>query len=84
MGGGSGSAYGIEASQLGFLSNVHMKWSILFFFLYGFTVAAAAEEYREDLTLRPLVDSKLSAHFSFSTLLPGVVPREPDTDDTCT
>ena len=65
-----------------------MKWSILFIFLSGgFAVAAASEEYREKLTLRPLVDGKLSAHFSFSTVLPGAVPRDPSslgTDDTCT
>jgi hypothetical protein len=91
-----GSAYVIQsvvlpcryAGQLDFLSNVHMKWSILFLFLYrGFAVAAAAEEYREELTLRPLVDGKLSAHFSFSTLLPDAVPRDPSslgTDDACT
>ena len=76
------------ADQLDFLSNVHMKWSILFFFLCkGFSVATAAEEYREELTLRPLVDGKLSAHFSFSTLLPDAVPRDPSslgTDDACT
>lgn len=76
------------AGQLDFLSNVHMKRSILFLFLYrGLAVAAAAEEYREELTLRPLVDGKLSAHFSFSTLLPDAVPRDPSslgTDDACT
>ncbi|KAF8258795.1 hypothetical protein EI94DRAFT_1834798 [Lactarius quietus] len=32
---------------------------------------AAAEEYREELPLRPLIDGKLSSHFSFSTELPG-------------
>lgn len=49
--------------------------------------AAAEEEFREDLTLRPLPDGKVAAHFSFSTLLRGAVPRAPNslgTDDTCT
>jgi phosphatidylinositol glycan class T len=60
----------------------------LIFLLSGsfVAVAAAAEEYREELTLRPLVDGKLSAHFSFSTVLPGAVPRDPSslgTDDIC-
>ncbi|KAI9436594.1 GPI transamidase component PIG-T [Lactarius indigo] len=63
-----------------------MKWSIIFFFLSkGFSVTAAAEEYREELTLRPLIDGKLAAHFSFSTLLRSAVPRDPSslgTDDT--
>jgi hypothetical protein len=48
--------------------------------------AAAEEELREDLTLRPLPDGKVAAHFSFSTLLRGAVPRAPSslgTDDTC-
>ena len=65
-----------------------MKWFILFFFVSrGFAVTEAAEEYREELTLRPLVDGKLAAHFSFSTLLRSAVPRAPTslgTDDTCT
>jgi phosphatidylinositol glycan class T len=48
--------------------------------------AAAEEEFREELTLRPLPDGKVAAHFSFSTLLRGAVPRAPSnlgTDDTC-
>lgn len=48
--------------------------------------AIAEEEFREELTLRPLQDGKLAAHFSFSTLLRGAVPRAPSslgTDDTC-
>ncbi|KAH9970292.1 Gpi16 subunit, GPI transamidase component-domain-containing protein [Lactifluus volemus] len=43
------------------------------------------KEYRERLTLLPLIDGKLAAHFSFSTLLRGAVPRAPSssgTDDT--
>lgn len=47
---------------------------------------AAGEEFREELTLRPLPDGKVAAHFSFSTLLRGAVPRAPSslgTDDTC-
>ena len=50
-------------------------------------VKAAEEEFREELTLRPLPDGKLAAHFSFSTLLRGAVPRAPSSlgaDDTCT
>ncbi len=49
--------------------------------------AAAEEELREELTLHPLPDGKVAAHFSFSTLLRGAVPRAPSslgTDDTCT
>jgi phosphatidylinositol glycan class T len=48
---------------------------------------AEEEEFREELTLRPLPDGKVAAHFSFSTLLRGAVPRAPSslgTDDTCT
>ncbi|KAI9436413.1 GPI transamidase component PIG-T [Lactarius psammicola] len=57
-----------------------MKWSILFLFLSrSFAATSATEEYREKLTLQPLVDGKLSAHFSFSTLLRSAVPRAPST-----
>jgi hypothetical protein len=48
--------------------------------------AAAEEELREELTMRPLPDGKVAAHFSFSTLQRGAVPRAPSslgTDDTC-
>ncbi|KAF8259404.1 GPI transamidase component PIG-T [Lactarius quietus] len=59
-----------------------MQWNIIsFLLLKAFAVAA------EELTLRPLVDGKLSAHFSFSTVLPGAVPRDPSslgTDDAST
>jgi GPI-anchor transamidase subunit T len=63
-----------------------MKWSLLCLFLAKGLIAKATEEYREELTLRPLIDGKLAAHFSFSTLLRGAVPRAPSslgTDDTC-
>ena len=64
-----------------------MKWYIVYFFLIRCLRAnAAEEEYREELTLRPLVDGKVAAHFSFSTLLHGAVPRAPSTlgtDDIC-
>lgn len=36
-----------------------------------------AEEYNEELTLRPLPDGKLAARFSFTTLLKGARPRVP-------
>jgi len=68
-----------------------MKCIISLFIIRGLTalalVNAAEEEYREELTLRPLIDGKVSAHFSFSTLLHRAVPRSPntlETDDTCT
>jgi phosphatidylinositol glycan class T len=69
-----------------------MKWHPISLFIIRSLVAlvlvnAAEEEYREELTLRPLIDGKVSAHFSFSTLLHGAVPRSPSTlgtDDTCT
>ncbi len=51
------------------------------------SAAAAEEEFREELTLRPLRDGTVAAHFSFSTLLRGAVPRAPNSlgiDDTCT
>ena len=65
--------------------------SLIFSLLIGAVMAvkaaAAEEEFREELTLHPLPDGKLTAHFSFSTLLRGAVPRAPSslgTDDTCT
>jgi len=68
-----------------------MKWHLISLFIIRGLAAlalvdAAEEEYREELTLRPLIDGKVSAHFSFSTLLHGAVPRSPSTlgtDDTC-
>ena len=47
-------------------------------------MASAAEEYHEELTLRHLVDVKLSAHFSFPTLLPGAAPKDPSNLGTMT
>ena len=50
-------------------------------------VGVAEEDYQEELTLRPLIDGKVLAHFSFSMLLHGAVARSPNTlgtDDTCT
>jgi GPI-anchor transamidase subunit T len=64
-----------------------MKWPLICLFLANSLTAKAAEEYREELTLRPLIDGKLAAHFSFSTLLRGATPRAPSslgTDDICT
>ena len=63
-----------------------MKWTLFYFSLAGALAVKAAEEYREELTLRPLVDGKVAAHFSFSTLLRGAFPRAPSslaTDDAC-
>ncbi|KAI0642850.1 Gpi16 subunit GPI transamidase component [Trametes meyenii] len=40
-------------------------------------VAASGELFEEDLTLRPLRDGKLEARFSFTTLLKGATPRDP-------
>jgi GPI-anchor transamidase subunit T len=65
--------------------------SLIFSLLIGAVMAAkgaaAEEEFREELTLHPLPDGKVAAHFSFSTLLRGAVPRAPSslgTDDICT
>ncbi|RDX44133.1 Gpi16 subunit GPI transamidase component [Lentinus brumalis] len=40
-------------------------------------VGAASEQFDEDLTIRPLRDGKLSARFSFSSLLKDARPRDP-------
>jgi hypothetical protein len=74
------------------LAKHRMKWHLISLFIIRGLAAlslvnAAEEEYREELTLRPLIDGKVSAHFSFSTLLHGAVPRSPSTlgtDDACT
>lgn len=77
---------GMLASPAFFLCH-RMKWYIVYLFLIRcLPVNAAEEEYREELTLRPLIDGKVAAHFSFSTLLHGAVPRAPSTlgtDDIC-
>ena len=64
-----------------------MKWYLICLTIIRGLAVNAAEDYREELTLRPLVDGKVAAHFSFSTLLQGAVPRAPSslgTDDICT
>jgi hypothetical protein len=72
------------------LCNHRMMRSLIFSLLIAAVMAgraaAAEEEFREELTLHPLPDGKVAAHFSFSTLLRGAVPRAPSslgTDDTC-
>ncbi|KAI0775576.1 Gpi16 subunit GPI transamidase component [Trametes elegans] len=47
--------------------------------LHLVAVSAQSELFEEDLTLRPLRDGKLAARFSFTTLLKGATPREPQT-----
>ena len=41
------------------------------------TIFAQHEQFDEDLQLRPLRDGKLAARFSFTTLLKGAMPRDP-------
>ncbi|OCH87929.1 Gpi16 subunit GPI transamidase component [Obba rivulosa] len=58
----------------GWLFNVCFFLSVL----AARTVALHAEQFDEELTLRPLRDGKLAARFSFTTLLKGVAPRNPE------
>ncbi|KAI0727123.1 Gpi16 subunit GPI transamidase component [Fomitopsis betulina] len=55
-----------------------MRLTLLFLCL-GMVVAALSEEFNEELDLRPLPDGKVAARFSFSTLLKGATPRDPQT-----
>lgn len=62
-----------------------MRLTLLFLCL-GMVVAALSEEFNEELDLRPLPDGKAAARFSFSTLLKGATPRDPQTlgsEDEC-
>ncbi|KAI8986119.1 Gpi16 subunit GPI transamidase component [Trametes punicea] len=45
--------------------------------LHLLAASAHSELFEEDLTLRPLRDGKLEARFSFTTLLRGTTPRDP-------
>ncbi|RPD56728.1 Gpi16 subunit GPI transamidase component [Lentinus tigrinus ALCF2SS1-7] len=59
-----------------------MRWlscwrASLVLVLHLAAVGAASEQFDEDLTIRPLRDGKLSARFSFSTLLKDATPRDP-------
>lgn len=50
---------------------------ILFF---RFALATGtSEEFHEELVIRPLQDGKLLSRFSFTTLLKGATPRDPQT-----
>lgn len=47
----------------------------------------ASEHFNEDLLIRPLRDGKVASTFSFTTVLEGATPRNPQSlggDDTCT
>ncbi|GBE90200.1 GPI transamidase component PIG-T homolog [Sparassis crispa] len=60
---------------------MHIGWStnLLFFLSLFFSqVLATSERFDEELTLRPLRDGKLAARFSFTTLLKGATPRNPE------
>ncbi|KAI0632363.1 Gpi16 subunit GPI transamidase component [Trametes polyzona] len=50
--------------------------------LHVVAASAQGEVFEEDLTLRPLRDGKLEARFSFTSLLQGATPRNPDALDT--
>ncbi|KAI0691254.1 Gpi16 subunit GPI transamidase component [Cerioporus squamosus] len=59
-----------------------MRWSTcwrasLVLVLNLAAIALANEQFDEDLTLHPLRDGKLSARFSFSTILKDATPRDP-------
>ena len=62
--------------------SLRMRWrscwkTTLVLVLHLAAVAAANEQFDEDLTIRPLRDGKLSARFSFSTTLKDATPRDP-------
>ena len=59
----------------------------LLFLCFGVNVVTAlSEEFNEELDLRPLRDGKVTARFSFRTVLKGATPRDPWTlgaEDEC-
>lgn len=64
------------------LHTLQMHWGVpfyLFLSLYGSLVLGQNEEFHEELTLRPLRDGRLASRFSFTTLLQGATPRDPET-----
>lgn len=49
-------------------------------------VAAAREEFHEDLVIRPLSDGRVASKFTFTTLLRDATPRNPEAlalEDDC-
>ncbi len=65
------------------------KRQVLFAFAFFASLVAGnneAEQFDEELVLKPLRDGKVAATFTFSTLLKGASPRDPSTldlDDEC-
>ena len=65
------------------------KRQVLFVFTFLASLVAGnsdAEQFDEELVLKPLRDGKVAATFTFSTLLKGASPRDPSTldlDDEC-
>lgn len=59
----------------------------LYYALYIASLAAAArEEFREDLVIRPLPDGRVASKFTFTTLLREATPRNPEAlgvEDDC-
>ncbi|EPQ54884.1 Gpi16 subunit, GPI transamidase component [Gloeophyllum trabeum ATCC 11539] len=62
-----------------------VHWSTLpatlLLYILGTVAATRPETFKEELTLRPLRDGKVISRFSFSTLLEGGVPRNPEKID---
>ena len=59
-----------------------MRWNLcsricLLLALHLATARAQHEQFDEDLHLRPLRDGRLLSRFSFTTLLKGTAPRDP-------
>ncbi|TFK48825.1 Gpi16 subunit, GPI transamidase component [Heliocybe sulcata] len=53
----------------------------LLLYVLGTVASSTPETFHEELTLRPLRDGKVISRFSFSTLLGGAIPRNPDVLD---
>ncbi|EIW59743.1 Gpi16 subunit GPI transamidase component [Trametes versicolor FP-101664 SS1] len=57
---------------------MNLCWRACFLLVLNLVAASAqGEVFEEDLTLHPLRDGKLQARFSFTTLLKGAMPRDP-------
>lgn len=54
-------------------------WPLSLLHLCLTALATSYEQFDEDLVLTPLLDGKVSAAFTFTTVLHGAAPRDPHT-----
>jgi len=64
----------------------HLFWPTTLLHLCLLVLGSSKERFDENLTINTLQDGKVAAKFTFTTLLKGVSPRNPqslDEEDEC-